>query len=70
MGTSRAIKLINGCPNCQADAYEIYWRGNHSEEQLLETHCNQCGWAIDAEGNLRNTGRNLEKNRRKRGKEF
>lgn len=70
MGKSKAAKLLDGCPNCHSDAYEIYWFGNHGEEQLLETHCNQCGWAIDAEGHLRSQGRNLEGHRSMRKKEY
>lgn len=52
---SKAIRIT--CPKCHSkQAAEIWFRGNHGEQELLETHCNSCGWAIDGEGNLRNEG--------------
>jgi len=33
------------------------FKGNHGEMELLEIHCNQCGWAISGEGVLRDPGR-------------
>lgn len=62
MGGSKAIKLDTFCPNCEeqgfkSNPYQIIWRENHGIEEVLETHCNQCGWAIDSEGNIRNSGK-------------
>jgi len=53
---SKVIPIKNGCPNCGATAHQIWHVDNHGYEELLETHCNQCGWSIDGEGNLRNEG--------------
>lgn len=48
------------CPNCKSPkAAEIWFKGNHGEEELLEKHCNQCGWAVDGEGKLRRKGREV-----------
>ncbi|GEM_PF-5383476 len=69
MGTSKAVRLKKGCPNCFSDAYQIYWLGNHGEKQVLETHCNRCGWAVDAEGKIRNQGKSFEGARRSNRKE-
>lgn len=47
------------CPNCKNRTYEIWHRDGFGQNTLLETHCNQCGWCIDAEGNVKNAGRSL-----------
>ncbi len=58
MAGSKAIKI--NCPNCKSPkAAEIWFKGNHGEEDLLEKHCNQCGWAVDGEGVLRRKGREV-----------
>ena len=58
MGRSKPKRIWRGCqnPTCGADAYEIWFCDNHGDGQLLETHCNVCGWAIDGEGELRSEG--------------
>jgi len=62
MGGSKAKKLDRFCPNCEnqgfkSPVFEINWKDNHGIVEILETHCNQCGWSIDGEGNLRNPGK-------------
>jgi hypothetical protein len=60
MSRPRIVKIANGCQNCHRDAHEIWWIDNHGLEELLEIHCNLCGWCIGADGELRNPGRTLE----------
>lgn len=56
MAGSKALPS-DPCSICNSTTYEIWFRGNHGEEWLLEKHCNRCGWAIDGEtGAIRNPG--------------
>lgn len=62
MGASKAKKLDIICPNCEnqgfeSPVFEISWTDNHNVIEILETHCNQCGWAIGGEGKLRSPGK-------------
>jgi hypothetical protein len=41
------------CQVCDGPIYEIWHRDGHGGEELLETHCNQCGAAWDSEGQPR-----------------
>jgi len=59
---SKPVKIPHGCPNCNGDAHEIWFAGNHGERELLETHCNACGWCVDSEGKIRSEGRILPTN--------
>lgn len=56
----RPFKEKKPCPNCGGhNLYTIYWSGGFGvDKEPLETHCNQCGYAIDAQtGEKRNPGR-------------
>lgn len=52
MGKTIPKIIQNGCPNptCGADIREIWWQDNHGMRDLLETHCNRCGWKKDRGG--------------------
>jgi len=55
---SKAERNIRPCPNCGGITHTIYWKGGFGlANEALETHCNRCGWAKDAQtGEIRNTG--------------
>lgn len=56
----KPIRIEAGCQNCGNDAYDITWRDGFGSVEILERHCNQCGWAIDPNtGTIRNQGRDL-----------
>lgn len=49
----RAIP-IGPCPHCNAPhLYTIEHNDGHGMATVLETHCNQCGYCVDGEGNIR-----------------
>lgn len=61
MGQSKPILLEDSCPNCAPQGFEsrlylITFKGNHGEHYELEIHCNVCGYAIGAEGEVRDEG--------------
>ena len=41
------------CPHCFSGMHLILWRDGFGLEEIFETHCNSCGYALDGEGNLR-----------------
>jgi len=52
------IRRVGDCNNCGGPWTEIAWRDPYGgEEEVLERHCNQCGYAEDGEGNIRREGR-------------
>lgn len=58
MAGSRAKPSRILCDNCKVPAVEIWFIGNHGEKELLEVHCNRCGFSLDGETmEIRNPGR-------------
>lgn len=56
MPRSKPIQIE--CPRCKSPKAAEIWAGdNYGMSTLLEIHCNQCGWAVDGEGNIRREGR-------------
>lgn len=54
------IRVGRPCPMCGKSMREVWHRDNHGGESLLEVHCSRlstgCGYAEDAEGNVRHWG--------------
>lgn len=64
-------KRAGSCPACHGpNYYTIFWRDGFGREEALETHCNQCGYALDGEGNLRSKPTNEALMMTLRGKEL
>lgn len=51
-------KRNGDCPVCRGPLMEIWHNDGHGMVELLETHCNQCGYSVDGEGNLRSSPTN------------
>ncbi len=58
------------CPMCSGPQYvSIVWTDGFVEE-VMETHCRQCGYAVDGEGRIRSMPTNEALMTTLRSKEF
>lgn len=68
----KIAQLKRRCPNCEHQLTEIGHQDNHGAYSPLEIHCSRssggCGYAEDAEGEVRNEGV-LFSSTRSKGKE-